>query len=183
MRIENRRSRDISDNISNLINRIAEGDEDSYAELYEECKNLILSNAYAITRDLHLSEDVLQETMVYLWLHAPEYKAINPRSWISLIARHIAVDIQRKQKNTVSIDSFNETDMPIELSTASYDDAHLTIRMGIDRLDGIESQVFILKAMAGLPHSTIATVLGISVRSSRYRYRCSIEKLRDVFSD
>ena len=183
MPADTNRNSDRSAALSALILAVAKGNEDAFDALYLCVKNTVLATAYSVTRDLQRAEDVLQEVMVYVWKHAKSYEDISPFAWIGLIARHTAIDLQRKEKNTISLDVNNRFERMELQDTASVGEDNLTIRMAIDALDEIEAQVFILKAMAGLSHALIASVLKISIRSSRYRYRCAIRRLAVLLSD
>lgn len=128
---------DGSPDLSGVIKAIADRDHISLEFLYETCRRGIFSLAYSITRDTHLSEDVLQETMLYIWDHASNYKYDrNPKGWVFLIARHISVDLVRKTRGWVSIDEYATGPVPETLITDAGIEADVTIRMGIDRQVG-----------------------------------------------
>jgi RNA polymerase sigma-70 factor (ECF subfamily) len=58
-----------------LMMRIAEGDEDSFAELYELWRKRIMAYAFRSLRDLHEAQDVVQETFIQVYRAAPAYRA------------------------------------------------------------------------------------------------------------
>jgi RNA polymerase sigma-70 factor (ECF subfamily) len=58
-----------------LMMRIAEGDEDSFAELYGLWCKRVMAYAFRSLRDLHEAQDVVQETFIQVYRAAPSYRA------------------------------------------------------------------------------------------------------------
>ncbi len=53
--------------ISSLIERAREGDEEAFQELFLKFKDLVYKNVFYKTRDAELSRDILQDTFVKVW--------------------------------------------------------------------------------------------------------------------
>ena len=167
-----------------LLKEVARGDPDALEALYQNHRKGIMATAYAAVRDDRLAEDVLQETMLYIWRHAAEYLYDhNPKAWIYTIARHKAVDLLRRNKNWTSVETFENTAVPHPLTTPPDPDSEITLRIGISKLGALEAQVFVLKAIAGFDHSEIGKILGLSYRSTHYRYRSAIRDLKRLLSE
>ncbi|MDR1020693.1 MAG: RNA polymerase sigma factor [Synergistaceae bacterium] len=58
-----------------LMMRIAEGDEDSFTELYGLWCKRVMAYAFRSLRDLHEAQDVVQETFIQVYRAAPSYRA------------------------------------------------------------------------------------------------------------
>jgi RNA polymerase sigma-70 factor (ECF subfamily) len=58
-----------------LMMRIAEGDEGSFAELYELWCRRVMAYAFRALRDVHEAQDVVQETFMQVYRSAPAYRA------------------------------------------------------------------------------------------------------------
>jgi RNA polymerase sigma-70 factor (ECF subfamily) len=58
-----------------LMMKIAEGDEDSFVQLYELWHRRIMAYALRSLRDLHEAQDVVQETFIQVYKSAPSYRA------------------------------------------------------------------------------------------------------------
>ena len=167
-----------------LLKEVARGDPDALEALYQNHRKGIMATAYAAVRDDRLAEDVLQETMLYIWRHAAEYRYDhNPKAWIYTIARHKAVDLLRRNKNWTSVETFKNTAVPQPLTTTPDPDSEITLRIGISKLGALEAQVFVLKAIAGFDHSEIGKILGLSYRSTHYRYRSAIRDPKRLLSE
>ncbi len=169
---------------SRLLREIARGEPGALEALFRMHRKGILAAAFAAVRNDRLAKDILQETMLYIWRHAADYRYDrNPKAWIYTIVRHQSVDLIRRNRGWVSIETFEETLLPKALTTEPEPDLEMSLREGIGRLDPLEAQVFVLKAVAGLGHAEIASALGLSYRSTHYRYRCAIRELKRLLAE
>ena len=169
--------------LSDLLHAIAKtGDPAAVERLYRISHRSLYTIAYSICRDPELSEDIFQETMLYIWQHADTYRYDrNPTAWIYVITRHIAIDTVRRRKGWEPLD---ETIAPPEAAVPAEDaDARMSIWMGIGRLGVLEAQVFVLRDMIGLPLGDVAEILERSYRSVHYRHRNALRSLREYLSE
>ena len=60
------RSKDHITDLSHLLHEISRKDTDALEDLFMQCRKGIQTVAYSITRDMQLSEDVLQEAILYI---------------------------------------------------------------------------------------------------------------------
>ena len=58
-----------------LMMKIAEGDQDSFVQLYEMWCRRVMAYAFRSLRDLHEAQDVVQETFIQVYRSAPVYRA------------------------------------------------------------------------------------------------------------
>ncbi|MGC5036641.1 sigma factor [Streptomyces sp. DT190] len=80
--------------LQELVGRVALGDEDAFASVYDAVAGSVLGVVRAVLRDPAQSEEVAQEVLVEVWRTAPRYRpdrgtAIN---WILTPAHRRAVD-------------------------------------------------------------------------------------------
>jgi RNA polymerase sigma-70 factor (ECF subfamily) len=79
--------------------RIASGDRDAWAELYQEYKRVVMSVCFAILRNEDEALDAAQETFVKVFENA---KSLNPnghlKGWLTTIAANLCRDKLRKRK-------------------------------------------------------------------------------------
>lgn len=81
-----------------LLEKTAQGDQQSFKQLYDQLAPKILAFLMKMLADRHIAEDVLQETMLHAWRKAPQFdsnKAL-ASTWIIAIARNRALDQLRK---------------------------------------------------------------------------------------
>lgn len=84
---------------SDLIERIARGDERAFAELLLRYKKAVYGLAYHLTRSQMIAEDISQETWIRICRNASAFKTQgSASSWILTITRNLSLTEIRKQK-------------------------------------------------------------------------------------
>ena len=75
-----------------LMARFQGGDEQAYIELVNRYRNKLLNFVYRYFSDFEISEDIVQDTMVKLYLKKHYYKEIAKFStWLYTIAKNLAM--------------------------------------------------------------------------------------------
>ena len=97
-----------NDELAHKLNAVRNGDKIAFEEIYKDLQTPIFTIINRITWDRTISEDILQEVFVKLFL-SPPYPLNNPRAYIFQIARNLAIDSVRKQKQNISIDEISKT--------------------------------------------------------------------------
>jgi RNA polymerase sigma-70 factor (ECF subfamily) len=76
-----------------LIRRVADGDRDALAVLYQRHGGVVLAQVTLAVGEPTLSEEILQDTMLAVWRGAASFRGESAvRSWIIAIARRQARD-------------------------------------------------------------------------------------------
>ena len=87
-----------------LIERMQQGDEKAFAEIYSRYSKAIFGVIHTILHDTEASEEVLQDTFMKAWKNASSYAIGKGRfyTWLLNIARNAAIDKTRSKefKNT-----------------------------------------------------------------------------------
>jgi RNA polymerase sigma factor (sigma-70 family) len=88
---------------SELVICCLQGDRDAFRSLVERYQSLVSSVAYAGCGDLHLSEEIAQETFLTAWhklrdLHDPE----KCKSWLCGITRNLTQNAIRRRRHAVT---------------------------------------------------------------------------------
>ncbi len=83
-----------------IFSKIAAGDQKAFRRLYRENCSLVYTIALRVLRDTGLAEDAVQDAFVKIWRSARQFDAAlgTPQSWISMIARNVALDLIRKRR-------------------------------------------------------------------------------------
>jgi RNA polymerase sigma-70 factor (ECF subfamily) len=112
-----------------LIAEVAQGDKSAFARLYGLTHAKLLGVALRILRDRAQAEDVLQETYLKIWRHAPSYDPAiaSPMTWMATIVRHGAIDAVRKRQ----IEAFGCED---EIAAVASDDPDPVEEIDLARL-------------------------------------------------
>jgi RNA polymerase sigma-70 factor, ECF subfamily len=87
--------------LSNLIARVALGDRGAFRNLYDKTNAKLFSVALRILRDRAAAEDCVQDVYVKIWNNAGKYtvSGYSPITWLAAIARYDAIDRIRASKN------------------------------------------------------------------------------------
>lgn len=91
-------SRPTTDDLAELLARVALGDSRAFQRLYERSSAKLMGLVVRIQPQRAIAEEVLQETFVAIWQRAAEYQTTlgNPMTWMGSIARHRAIDSLRR---------------------------------------------------------------------------------------
>jgi CheY-like chemotaxis protein len=82
-----------------LLQRMAEGDREALAALYDSLAPLILGMLVRLLPSRALAEGVLQDTFLHAWWHAGAYRPEtgSPCSWLLALARSRGIDCFRRE--------------------------------------------------------------------------------------
>ena len=85
-----------------LLTRIARGDQQALAELYQRHGRVVLAQITLAAGDQAVSEEILQDTMLAAWRGAASFRGESSvRSWLIAIARRQARDRRRRRRMPV----------------------------------------------------------------------------------
>ncbi|MEV5317431.1 ECF RNA polymerase sigma factor SigK [Streptomyces sp. NPDC052687] len=77
-----------------LLTRVADGDKDAFAEVYDAFSPTVMGLARRILRDAAQAEEVTQDVMVEIWRTADRYRPERgtAKAWVLTLAHRRAVD-------------------------------------------------------------------------------------------
>jgi len=163
--------------LTHKLNAIRNGDKIAFEEIYIDLRTPIFTIINRITWDRAISEDILQEVFIKLFL-SPSVPIKNPRAYIFQVARNLAIDSVRKQKPNISLDEITEAvHHPLD---------DFSLRMDID--DGLKSlplqecEIVTLHVIGGLTFREIAEVTKIPSGTVKWKYQKAITKLQKILS-
>ncbi|HVZ01938.1 MAG TPA: sigma-70 family RNA polymerase sigma factor [Dongiaceae bacterium] len=82
-----------------LLQRIAGGDRDAFAELYRRLQRPLFGYLMKLVREREMVEDVLNETLMEVWRQAARFEGRSSvNTWVFSIAHHRAVSRLRKRR-------------------------------------------------------------------------------------
>ena len=85
------RSGHVNHQLDDLITRMARGDKEALASLYEATKAALYGFALSIMKDVDHAEDITQDTFIQLYHSAGGYRSQGkPMAWIITITRNLA---------------------------------------------------------------------------------------------
>ncbi|MGW0683896.1 sigma-70 family RNA polymerase sigma factor [Streptomyces sp. NPDC002754] len=172
--------------LQELVGRVALGDEDAFASVYDMVMGPVLGTVRAVLRDLAQSEEVAQEIMVEVWRTAPRYRtdrgtAIN---WILTLAHRRAIDRVRsveaaaaRDQKAAFLDHMPEFDQVTEQVEARLEREQ--VRRCLRTLTEIQRQAVTLAYYRGLTYRQVAESLTLPLGTVKTRLRDGLIRLRD----
>src|SRR5712692_8361387 len=148
-----------------LLGRVASGDRDALAELYERFGSALFRYLLQITNERGVAEEVLQDTLVGVWKSAGTFEGRSTvQTWLIGIAR-------RQAHNTLRRRMLPRADLgDVEILPATGpepEDAALAelereeLARTIQRLAPAQREILTLTFAEGLSYSEMATVIGV----------------------
>jgi RNA polymerase sigma-70 factor, ECF subfamily len=168
------------------LERMARGDHDALAELYDRHARLVYSLALRIVRDQADAEDIVQEVFSQAWRQAARYQSSrgNVIAWLLNLTRSRAIDRLRGRRSrpegTVDPVALEVPDLaqPIDETLALSGQA-TQIRAAVDELSVLQRVAIELAFYEGLTHVEIAERLELPLGTVKTRIRQGLLKLKD----
>lgn len=180
---------------ADLIARVAGGDTEAVAVLYDRYGGAIYSLCYRILGDATAAEDVAQEVFVRVWRNAASFEPERGRAstWMLRIAHNIALnEIRRRQSRPALAPNVEWVQEAANISdpSAESDPATATwlreradvIRGALSQLPEAQRKVLELAFYGGLSQSEIAAVLNDPLGTVKSRVRAGMLRLRELLS-
>ncbi|MGC8839090.1 MAG: RNA polymerase sigma factor [Anaerolineae bacterium] len=157
------------------------GDEEHFAAIFQQYKNLVYKTAYLMLDDVGEAEDALQE--IFLQVHKalstfdPEKGAFT--TWLYRIAVNHCLSRRRNRRLfTVPLDRVapsSPAEFPPDYRSVEDEE---TLRQALGRLSEKLRAVVILRYYLDLPYAEIAQVLDIPVGTVKSRLNLALRTLR-----
>ena len=169
-----------------LLERIAEGDQGAFAELYDLTAGRVLGLIRRILKDPAQSEEVAQEVFLEVWQNATRFDSNKGggTTWILTMAHRRAVD--RVRASQAGRD--RDTKVGIRDYTPDYDSVAETVEVSVEservakalqRLTELQRQAVTLAYYGGYSHSEVAALLKVPIGTVKTRLRDGMIRLRD----
>lgn len=159
-----------------IITRSQAGDQDAFAALFEQYKNLVYKTAYLMLQDVAEAEDALQEVFVLVYRSLPNFDPQKGAftTWLHRITiRHC---LNRRRKKQVDCQPLNEAILAAPPRAGTEDSE--VIRQAIEHLTPKHRAVIVLRYYWDLPYNEIAQVLEIPLGTVKSRINQALKHLR-----
>lgn len=159
-----------------------------FSEVYRMYYKRLFHISYSITRDLHLAEDVVQETFIKAMKKVETIEdATKVGAWLSVIATRTAIDFVRieRKKNAILMEQEMLEFLGKEMKQNVEEEVETGILVeevncAIGKLTHEYRDVLILKLGNGLKENEIASILDLkpsTVKTRIYRARKQLKLL------
>ena len=170
-------------NENELLLQAAEGSKNAFRQLFEHYWDKIFSVAFVFTKSTLLSEEIVQDVFLKIWLKRDQLSAIKKfDAYLFIIARnHIYNELRKKSRETPFVTDlqsyFVETSGLPEQSLILKETTHI-VEKAVKLLPGQQRAVFELSRNEGLEYAQIADRLGISKLTVRSHMKKALQFIR-----
>jgi RNA polymerase sigma-70 factor (ECF subfamily) len=170
--------------------RMARGDGEAVAELYDRHARPIYSLALRILGDVSEAEDVVQEVFSQAWRQASRYSASrgSVAAWLLTLARSRAIDRLRARRarpagvtDDRAAGQVVDAGPPVDSQVLSSEQV-ARVRAALEELPVLQRAAIELAYYEGLTHAEIAARLEEPLGTVKTRIRLAMMKLRDVLA-
>jgi RNA polymerase sigma-70 factor, ECF subfamily len=173
-----------ADQLGALLGRVARGDQDAYAAVYDRTAGQVLGLVLSIVRDPAQSEEVMQEVLLDVWRSASRFDAElgSAAAWMMTLAHRRAVDRVRSEQKAA------ERERRVASSAVAYDEVAEAVEARLDRervrrclgsLTELQRESVTLAYYGGYTYREVAGLLGVAIGTVKTRMRDGLIRLRD----
>jgi RNA polymerase sigma-70 factor (ECF subfamily) len=171
-----------------LLVGLATGDAEIALAFVRRFQRLVFGVALAVLGDLRMAEDVAQQTFERVWRHAKVYdpRRGSVRTWLTAIARNLAVDTARVRRPT----PVDPTDLVDLLGSAAdgpeqramVAESVAELRDAVAALPEAQARALVLAGIHGFTAREIADLEQIPLGTAKTRIRAAMGKLRTTLT-
>ncbi|WP_440713735.1 ECF RNA polymerase sigma factor SigK [Gordonia sp. FQ] len=171
--------------LEDLLARIATGDHEAFAELYDRTSSRLYGMVVRVLRDQGYSEEVTQEVYLQVWREAGRFRPEqgSPMSWLLTIGHRRAVDRVRSESSASeresrygrveSVDSaYGVDEVVVARSEAER------VRECLGSLTDRQFEAVTLSYYEGLTYREVARHLAVALPTVKSRIRDGLKRLR-----
>ncbi len=173
-----------------MVVRLASGDQQAMAELYDATRSQVFGLAVRILDDPSSAEDVVIEVFSQCWRRASTYDSTkgNVMAWLLNMTRSRAIDAvraRRRHANTEPLDAAAcaiRSDEPDPSDVSICAEQRRLVRSALMTLSEQQRHAIELAFYKGLTHAQIAAQLGQPLGTVKTRIRDGMMKLRQALT-
>lgn len=178
-----------------LMIRVQSGDTDAFEELVDRHQQSLIGFFVHNTRDVQLSEDLSQETLLKVfnqsWDYLPQGRF---RGWLFRMARNLLIDDVRRRSHDALIRAVSgrqphdEEGDPLARAAAEFippdlglqrSELTLLVQELLDEIPEDQRMTFVLHHYAELPLTEVADIMDTNLATAKSRLRLAREKLAE----
>jgi RNA polymerase sigma-70 factor (ECF subfamily) len=170
-----------------LTARLAAGDDHALGEAFDRLGPAVYGAALRVLGEWTAAQDVVQDVFVELWSNPGRYDpaAGSLRTYLTVLARHRAVDIVRSELRRIARQERNQRltpkpELPSPGEEVAAAEAAGVVRKAVRLLPDSQRQVVELAYFGGLSYREVARAAGIPEGTAKSRLRLALAKLESV---
>lgn len=171
---------------SELIRRIAEGDQQAFTLIFKHYQRFVFSFSKKLTASDESANEVVQDIFLKIWLNRENLIEVkNFGAYLNRLVRNHSLNVvrQRLQENKYAAEFetvFSETDVSTILQL-DYNDTNNLLNQAIALLSPQQRMVYQLCHQQGLKYHEAATQMNISAQTVNAYMKDALKKIRIHF--
>ena len=170
-----------------LIRRVAAGDREAFAAVYDRHAAILLGILLRILRNRAEAEDVLQDTFLQIWQRAARFDEARGKvvPWLALLARSRALDRLRSRgvRDRTASELAAETGAPSTSDSTIANEDGPIVRRALEAIPEAQRSALQLAYFEGLTQSEIAARQGKPLGTVKTHMRLGLIKLRELLGE
>lgn len=151
--------------------------EDAFVEFATGAKPWLLTTAWMLTGDRHVSEDLVQETLVRVYVHWGRAARQQPAAYARRVLANLHTDRWRRTRREVLVDEHLDSAGPVA------DRELVDLVRALQALGPRERECVVLRHYLDLSERQTATELGVSVGSVKAYTSRGLAALRTALKE
>lgn len=166
-----------------ILNKVAEGDERSFAELFHWYSKPLAEFVFKLTDDVDVTAEIIQDSFIKIWLRRETLTGItNFSGYLYILCRNETFLVLKKMAaKSVSHAAF-EKDVINELSLEELDNPadgyRELLEMAVDKLPEQQQKVYKMSRYERLKHDEIAKALNLSPETVKKHIQLAVQFIR-----
>lgn len=170
-----------------FVERLKNGEQLAYSELYDRYGQAIYKIIFGITRSESDTENLVQDSVVKIWRNIHQYEATKGRlyTWLIVIARNIALDFVRS-KYFLDKRKIQNDEMPVIEDSPSSEFLkidYLGLAKEVGKLEAHLKQMIDYQYFMGYTQIEIAQETGLPLGTVKSRTRAALLILRNLLKN
>jgi RNA polymerase sigma-70 factor (ECF subfamily) len=173
-----------------LVSRVAEGDEDAFADLYRQTSRIVYGMALRLLKEASEAEDAMVNVYLQVWRKASAFDPLlgSATAWLLVIARSRILDRLRAAQNRRRHETLMEGNWDAPSPHLNPEDASVVshtahrLRVVLAELPSAQSEAIRLAYYQGMTHCEIAAATGRPLGTIKTQIRQGMARLRMLFA-
>ena len=164
--------------LQQLILRVAGGEREALAELYQRTRSAVYGLALSYLKNAHDAQDLTQDVYVQVWDCAAQYRPTgSPMGWLLAVCRSLCLMRLRREERHAALSEEEWDAIPMQECGLDTEERVL-LQNALESLGEEERRIVLLHAVTGMKHREIAALLELPLPTVLSKYHRALKKMR-----